>query len=398
MIHIVTCNVLKDYNLGSPSIIYGIDYLMQHLFGEEYEILNFEKILINNMNEKNIPARTIYYNGISKKNIFGGFFGGRYGIGLPKLLIEINKADVVIDLFGICYCDDFYHDDFPRWKYPLINFSGSMIAWLAKKILHKKVIKNAASYGPIRTEYNKYAATYFANEIYDVMVAREKESRRALGNLGTIKKEVLYSPDIANLMPYDKDIVPDDNKICISVSHQIKRQWAATEEYVACIVKLCKHILKNGKSVVLVPNECQPGVYNDTSVALEIQAELMEYNISLSILPVETMTAVEIKNEIASSGALIASRYHSCVAGLSAGVPTLVIGWHYKYDELLESYGQSKWILSNHDCDSQKLIDIYERFMASREENLAVIAKQKEIVRAKVLEVGREMMERAGVL
>ena len=64
----------------------------------------------------------------------------------------------------------------------------------------------------------------------------------------------------------------------------------------------------------------------------------------------------------------------------------------------MTSYGQGEWILSNHNCDSQKLIAMYDKFMAAREDNLVIIAKQKDVVRAKVLEVGREMMERAGVL
>lgn len=59
---------------------------------------------------------------------------------------------------------------------------------------------------------------------------------------------------------------------------------------------------------------------------------------------------------------MVASRYHSCVAALSAGVPTLVIGWHYKYDELLNLYGQDKWIISCDNCTSDKLISLFNDF------------------------------------
>lgn len=398
MIKIVTCNIYKDYNLGGPSILYGIDELMKYLYGDDYEILNFENRYIPEPRENTIPMKTVHHSLIRKRNPFAFLLGNEHMIGIPAILKEIKQADVIIDLYGISFCDNLVSRNPVRILYPLHFFNSAAIPYLAKKFCHKKVIKNTASYGPINNEFNKISAEYFGNNIYDVMVAREEKSRQVLHNLGTIKKEVLLAPDIANLMPYDTDIKVNENKVCISVSHQIKRQWAAQEDYISCIANLCKHIAKEGREIVLVPNECQPGTYNDISVAYEVQKALKDTQVKLSIMSVEKMTAVEIKNEIAASGALIASRYHSCVAGLSAGVPTLVIGWHYKYDELLEKYGQERWILSNHDCDSQKLLAKYDEFMAHRQENLQIIAIRKDIVRQKVFEVGRQMMERAGVL
>ncbi len=42
---------------------------------------------------------------------------------------------------------------------------------------------------------------------------------------------------------------------------------------------------------------------------------------------------------------LIASRYHTIVAGLSLGIPTIAVGWHHKYVGVLQLFNQHKWVL-----------------------------------------------------
>ena len=79
------------------------------------------------------------------------------------------------------------------------------------------------------------------------------------------------------------------------------------------------------------------------------------------------MTSTEIKNEIASCEIMVASRCHSCVAALSSGIPTLVIGWHYKYEELLHWYGQVEWLLSHNNCDTKLLIEKFDKLWEQRD-------------------------------
>ena len=87
---------------------------------------------------------------------------------------------------------------------------------------------------------------------------------------------------------------------------------------------------------------------------------------------------------------MIASRYHSCVAALSAGVPTLIIGWHHKYDELMKWYDQSQWILSSK-IVQQKLIALFDKFWSKREENRLIIKERYPEVRKALINAGKEM-------
>jgi polysaccharide pyruvyl transferase WcaK-like protein len=206
-----------------------------------------------------------------------------------------------------------------------------------------------------------------------------------------VQKEILLSPDIANMMSFSKDPESDKRIIGISTSHQIIRQWKGEEGYVDSIINLCRHISQTcDMSIVLIPNEVQPmSDFNDITVSLEIQDILKNEDIRVEIIDSAHMSSTELKNVIASCEVVIASRYHSCVAALSSGVPTLVVGWHYKYEELLHWYGQDKWGIPTDDCTSEKLISTFDSFWESRDESKKIIAEKYPEVRKAVLETGK---------
>ena len=103
------------------------------------------------------------------------------------------------------------------------------------------------------------------------------------------------------------------------------------------------------------------------------------------------MNSTQVKKIIAGCEVLVASRYHSCVAALSSGVPVLVVGWHHKYDELLSLYGQDKWALSTENCTSEKLINAFDSFWESREKERGTIKEKYIDVRKALIEAGKEL-------
>lgn len=210
-----------------------------------------------------------------------------------------------------------------------------------------------------------------------------------------ISKNILTSPDLANLMPYNRSEDSGDKYISISVSYQIIKQWDSKEAYKVCIANLIKYIKDNLKlKVYLIPNEVLSNTkYHDIHVAKEMHL-LLDNSPDVIIPDIKNMSSIEIKSLIAGSQVLIASRYHSCVAGLSSGVPTLVLGWHYKYDELLQLYGQDRWLISCDNCTSDKLINMFETFwLESKKERENIKEKYKE-VHKKLIEIGKIMFNK----
>ena len=127
----------------------------------------------------------------------------------------------------------------------------------------------------------------------------------------------------------------------------------------------------------IIPNEIQPlSDMDDIVVSRKIQDILKKEDIPVEIIDSAHMSSKQLKNIIASCEVLIASRYHSCVAALSSGVPTLVVGWHYKYEELLHWYGQDEWGISADECTSEKLISTFNSFWESRDKSKSIIVSK----------------------
>lgn len=395
---ILLYGVIADDNFGSPSLMHGVEQLI-HMIDEEAEIVyyQFAKLKETATRDMNFPLFQIPYPGTARFLIDAI----KYKLGLKprckerlRFLEDIRTADVVADLFGICFCDNFHTGRvglLRAIKRAVGKFSVSFIA----KIYGTRTVKCPASYGPIDSRASRLQARFTAQRIFDVMIAREKESSRQMVVHAGVKKNIPVSPDLANLMPCTAPNAGDDKYISISVSYQIINQWNSGEPYVACMVRLINYLVDEMRvKVYLIPNEYLEGQqYNDISVAAEIHGQLN--NPEDVIIPdVRKMSSMELKSLIAGSEVLVASRYHSCVAGLSSGVPTLVLGWHYKYDELLHLYGQDRWLISNHDCTSRKLLNMFKLLWEAADEERKTIKSRYQGIHDRLMEIGKIMFQK----
>ena len=394
MKRIITCGLKAEHNFGSPSILHGIFELLRDVYGDDFEMINLQIGTILPLSVADMPFQTCEVKEYSAKRMLMGLCGitRKDNDHFNKVLSMIKHADTVIDLYGICFCDSF---SAPPWRsllsYLLIalRFPFPYYAKLRKV----RSVKNSASYGPISSKYNRKAALFSAKHVFDCMVAREDKSRQAMYNCG-VSKSILFAPDVANLMRYEKIMIADKPVIGISASQQIVRQWRSAEDYVACIAALCLHINQTLEAeVMLIPNETDPAaLYSDIDVSEDIIEKLTLMGGYAKTLDTSSMTSASIKNHIAACDVVVASRYHSCVAALSAGVPLMVIGWHYKYQELLHWYGQDEWSLSEENCNSEKLICMFDRLWETREERRREIAIHYPRVRESVIAAGKEML------
>lgn len=378
---IILTNVVRAYNFGGPSILYGIEALLDNLYGPDVRTVFLEAVRSkNDVPLGEYPFQTYTYYMFDRKHPLRTIFGFQGVNGIAQIRSIIKKSDLIIDLYGICFCDNILKTKLPPLFYRYVDFGEYTIDIVSKLFYKKTVLKNSASFGPINKKYTVSSANYICRRIFDAIISREEKSMEALNNALNRDLKICFSPDIANLMPYEKS---DDNGgyIVLSISHQMKRQWKSEESYYDCIVNLCRHISdKTDERIVFVPNEFRPGDLNDLTVSEELKSLLEKHSLFVQIIDPGTHSALEIKNIIANSDAMIGSRYHSCVAALSAGVPALVIGWHYKYEELLRLYNQEKWLVTGHNCSSKKLIDTFDEFWKRHEENQTEISRTKKAV------------------
>ena len=391
---IITVGVIQQNNFGGPSILFGINELFRRLY-DDYTILNYQK-LAPDQKQEDIHIKTLKLKATPRKLLWWGLLG-KCGIKCPdtsiaKILDEIRSADFIVDLFGICFCDNFGVLPFHRVNMVKENIGRFLIPFLGR--LYKvKVIKNSCSYGPMESKYNKESARFANKYIFDIMVARERESEKRLKNVSIFKNKIKYAPDIANLVRVVEKKENEKLRIGISASYQILKQWKGTGSYIDIMSSLCRHILRNyDVDILFIPNEVSEDLnYDDRMICNKIIKRLEEEQDRIQILDVKKMGFLEQKVEIARCSLVIASRYHTCVASLSSGIPTLVIGWHDKYDELLKLYGQERWCIASKDCSLDKIENYFEDLWMDRKNIEIDLRKNYLRIEEMIMNVGREI-------
>lgn len=386
MKNIVMYGSFIEYNLGLPSLLHGAEELLCRIFGEDnvnfvyYESNKLGGRILDNFKSK-IKYTPFENSKVMLKSAIKYRLTKRCKKEEEDFFADLKSADYIVDIYGICFCSKLEKSPMSSFKArysALMQFTIPYIAkWFNKKVIN---IKTAASYGPFNTKGLNIKAEFAVNKIFDCVFSREKQSAQALYNSCNVNKEILISPDLANIMRYEQAEYGANKQIAVVVSHQLETQWKENGDYKQQVIGLLKHIANKlpEYKIIMIPNETSPfKKYNDISVAERIK-ELSGLAERLVVLSGPDLNAVEIKNEIAQSDLVISARYHSCVAALSSATPTLVMGWHYKYDELLELYGQKEWIVSDMQDSEKNLIlkfdDLWEKRAGVHEELLCAFA------------------------
>ena len=77
-------------------------------------------------------------------------------------------------------------------------------------------------------------------------------------------------------------------------------------------------------------------------------------------------SAADLKAILGCMDAIVASRFHSAVGGLSKSVPTLVIGWAHKYHSLMKRVKQEQYALDYRNLQSREVIATFNTLWTKR--------------------------------
>jgi len=182
----------------------------------------------------------------------------------------------------------------------------------------------------------------------DVFYAREQTSYAHLVTLFGEHPKIQLCPDFTNIYKPDvplTNLLPANEYIGV-VPNQKMITHTSTEisgNYLDFMTGLCIRLVENGHRLLLINHE-GPG---DFEIIKTIKSKLPEDTIVLN-----NLTAVEIKAVIGRLKALVSSRFHGVVSGLSQQVPTFCTGWSHKYQELLKEYGIEQNLLTVGDIET----------------------------------------------
>lgn len=208
------------------------------------------------------------------------------------------------------------------------------------------------TYGPFVNTATRVAARIALGSA-NLLFAREPESVNILKSIGLGKKCQLF-PDVAMVLPaadFDetrcsaevKSFVSDSEPyVGISLSSKVireEKQQGITPRYESLMTEFIRWVLDQDYRVLLVPHTYQPHKPSDNDLGLALR--VLE-NLSISSEPClvvqDDLPPDELKTLISRCYVFVGSRYHSLVAALSTGVPSLSVGWSHKYDGLLSLF------------------------------------------------------------
>jgi len=125
-------------------------------------------------------------------------------------------------------------------------------------------------------------------------------------------------------------------------------------------------IAKYGAYVVFIPNELSKTTNDDRRIAEDICAKVNDG--CCDVLYTDNLLAQEIKGVIKQCEVIVASRYHTIVAALSLGIPTLAIGWHHKYAGLLRLFNQEHRVCNIEELRFEDLVDKFKELWDERDQ------------------------------
>ena len=296
--------------------------------------------------------------------VFKLIFGISNGPKKYRRIVEkLQDCDAAVEFNGIIFEESLGRNSFRKCLYRGLRFPLC-------RVLGIRIIKYTADIGPLKSRWNRFFGKFYMDKCMDMIIARSEVSRENARILG-VKTPVRVLPDTAFILKQDRNArlareIRDGLQgpiVGISISYQIYKRLK--ERYIQAMASFINEVLKKeGISAILIPNELCFETVDDEQVGKMIINSAVEEK--CVFMKTGQLSAGEIKSVIAGCDVLVASRYHSVIAGLSTAVPTLVVGWHHKYAEVLRMFDMERFLIEAKEFSLELLQAKFEQIWRER--------------------------------
>lgn len=376
-------------NVGGPSLLEATRLVLERaLPGSRYA---FVSPLVEDLSLANQYGMKIMTTVPIKNLILAALVGRALGItiGTPtvrRVLQAYTEADLVIDIWGIGFSDAIAKRTFQSYL-----FSGGR--FLVGKILGKPVVKYTADLGPFESRWNRFFSRFYFNHTVDLILARSETTKKRLVELG-VKTPIIVCPDTAFLLPSEHSSfslrLAEERAyrpiVGFSVSHMAGRQARDKERYIKLMAELADYVAEvTGGKLVFLPNELSSDPALDDRYFTNCVLSKMKKRDETVVAPVEALTARQFKGVIAQCDAVIASRYHTIVAALSQAIPVLAIGWHAKYEGVMELVAQEEFVCHVRSMSADELKAKFDKLWSLRDEIRSTITSALRAIQERIM-------------
>ncbi len=260
-------------------------------------------------------------------------------------------------------------------------------------LLGVPVVKLSQAMGPFRTSLNRFLANCFLPKC-EMIFARGYITHKHLLTLSLERDKIKQSADITflyeseySLSSENEDLVKEvikklkyvknDKTKIISIipsSLILKKIQKNCSSYTDTLLYLIETISQKNIHIIILPNASRfasAKAMNNDLIAINLLKKQAEAKLSNKVKQQTTWVNFDINTKsirsiISLSDALITSRFHGMVAGLSLCTPTMVIGWSHKYHETLADFKISKYSL-DYKSSGKTTIELFNEFWNNKE-------------------------------
>lgn len=287
-----------------------------------------------------------------------------------KIIKSYKETDLVIDEAGISFVD----------SRGFVMNAYAMVTNLVPMLLSVPVVKYSQALGEFNNIFNKLFAKITLPKV-KLICARGEITKQNLKSIG-IEKNVIVCADGAFSMEDDIETKKKVNELCdnddfysgkvvaLSVSSVVEKKCRKYHiNYVEEMVTFSKYLIDKGYGVLIIANaariDSEKPRNNDLMVCREVYQKLN--NTAMVRWYDEEMTAEKIRELIARSEVLVASRFHAMIGGLYKKTPVLLIGWSHKYKEVLDMFQLGEYAVDYSKLSFDLLISSFEKVMSNQE-------------------------------
>ena len=217
------------------------------------------------------------------------------------------------------------------------NMIVHLLHFYCAKVMGKKLILFPQSFGPFYRNYEKRLTARVLRRV-DKVITRDRQSKALLEKLGLTPNKVILAPDIAfkSHKPIVKRNLEKTLKVLITAldfswsldpeKKKIKEKIAS--QYVSCLKQLIQWLEEEFDAEVTLFSQVTANDSNDYLISKKIYNELNSERVSLVDMSKESLS--NIYDFYDTHHLIVGSRMHSCIFGISRGIPTIGLAYQPK--------------------------------------------------------------------
>lgn len=327
-------------------------------------------------------------------------------IGAIRNWIKIARNyDVIIEMQAIAYVGP------PERSLMQNLFGGRFANFILCKFAKRPMVAWTQSLGPFNSIFIEILARIDLKRQPIVFCRGES----ALKNVRELlpKHPAKAYPDVACILPYDKQngiqlirSVDGSNNIgkpiaTISPSAVLYRKYKSggiNNKHVSTMARLSSYLTEKGFAVYLVPHTVMHGNLGptrcDKSVCEEILKALQTQRLGncATLIDSVNLGPEQVKGIISNAVVHVSGRYHSVIAGLSSGVPTIALSWHEKYFDIMGFYDLKDFVYDGYGV-SMSLEELVDKVLSESEEIRSILRSRQLKAEDLVLENARDFKQ-----